>query len=62
MKTKEELLHKLLSKLDELEDGRVKVDNPALAHRLGIELALLDYILGDDVPNEYWDRIVKESV
>ena len=60
MKTKQELLSMLYSKLAELQDGRIKVNNPTFAEQLKIELALLYDILGDDVPVEFWEQIEKE--
>ena len=60
MKTKQELLSMLYSKLAELQDGRIKVNNQTFAEQLKIELALLYDILGDDVPEEFWEQIEKE--
>ena len=60
MKNKQELLSMLYSKLAELQDGRIKVNNPTFAEQLKIELALLYDILGDDVPVEFWEQIEKE--
>lgn len=60
MKSKKELLSMLYSKLAELQDGRIKVNNPAFAEQLRIELALLYEILCDDVPEEFWGQIEKE--
>ena len=60
MKTKQELLSMLYSKLAELQDGRIKVNNPTFADQLKIELALLYDILCDDVPVEFWEQIEKE--
>ena len=57
MKTKQELLQMLFSRLAELQDGKVKQDNPNLAEKLKIELALLYDILGEEVPEEYWEQI-----
>lgn len=50
----------LYSKLTELQDGRIKINNPTFAEQLQIELALLYDILGDDVPEEFWRQIEKE--
>lgn len=61
MKTKPELLKMLYSRLSELQDGGVKENNPTLAEKLKIELALLYDILGDDVPEEYWAQIETET-
>lgn len=60
MKSKQELLLMLYSKLAELQDGRIKVNNPAFAEQLQIELDLLYDILGDDVPEEFLGQIEKE--
>ena len=54
MKTREELHKMLFERLAELQDGRIKTDNPEFAEHLAIELGLLYDILGDDVPEEYW--------
>lgn len=60
MKSKKELLLMLFSKLAELQHGAVKIEKPALAERLKIELALLYDILGDDVSEEFCEQIEKE--
>lgn len=60
MKTKQELLEMLFAKLVELQDGRIKTVNPAIAKRLRVELKLLWSILGEDVPKEYWEQIEEE--
>ena len=60
MKTKQELLEMLFAKLAELQDGRIKTVNPPVAEILRTELNLLWKILGDDVPEEYWDQIWEE--
>ena len=60
MKSKEELLSMLYSRLAELQDGRIKTNNPKVAEQLKIELSLLYYILGDDVPEEFFEQIEKE--
>lgn len=57
MKTKQELLQMLYSRLAELQNGKVKQDKPNLAKKLKIELALLYDILGEEVPEEYWEQI-----
>ena len=57
MKTKQELLEVLFAKLAELQDGRIKTVNPTVAKKLQTELNLLWDILGDDVPEEYWEQI-----
>ena len=54
MKTKQELLQMLYSRLAELQDGKVKQNKPNLAEKLKIELALLYDILGEEVPEEYF--------
>ena len=60
MKTKQELLEMLYSKLAELQDGRIKTVNPTVAKRLRVELKLLWSILGEDVSEEYWEQIEEE--
>ena len=57
MKTKQELLQMLFAKLAELQDGRIRHANPEIYDRLRTELSLLYDILGDDVPEEYWEQI-----
>lgn len=57
MKTKQEILSMLYSRLTELQDGRIKTINPTMAKKLQVELNLLWDILGDDVPEEYWEQI-----
>ena len=61
MKNKQELLSMLYSKLAELQDGRIKVNNPAFAKQLQIELQLLYDILGDEVDEEYWKQIEEQT-
>ena len=60
MKTKQELLEMLYSKLAELQNGRIKTVNPTVTEILRTQLNLLWDILGDDVPEEYWDQIWEE--
>ena len=60
MKTKQELLEMLFAKLAELQDGRIKTVNPTVAKKLQTELNLLWDILGEDVPEEYWEQIEEE--
>ena len=55
MKTKDEVLAMLMSRLTELRDGSPGAD---LANRLTTESELLYNILGEDVPEEYWDEII----
>ena len=57
MKTQQELLQMLYSRLAELQDGRIKTVNPTMTKRLQTELNLLWDILIDDVPEEYWEQI-----
>ena len=57
MKTQQQLLQMLYSRLAELQDGRIKTVNPIIAKKLQTELNLLWDILGDDVPEEYWEQI-----
>ena len=60
MKTKQELLQMLYSRLAELQGGRIKAVNPPVAEILQTELNLLWDILGEDVPEEYWEQIEEE--
>ena len=60
MKTKQELLSMLFARLAELQHGGIKIDNPEYAKQEAIELSLLYDILGDEVPEEYWEQIEKE--
>ena len=60
MKTKQEILSMLYSRLAELQDGRIKTINPTMAKKLQAELNLLWDILGEDVPEEYWEQIEEE--
>lgn len=57
MKTKEELLQMLFAKLAELQN-MIKIGvQPSLLMVLQTEVALLYDILGEDVPEEYWEQI-----
>ena len=60
MRTQQELLQMLYSRLAELQDGRIKTVNPTMTKRLQTELNLLWDILGEDVPEEYWEQIEAE--
>ena len=60
MKTQNELLSMLYTRLAELQDGRIKIQNPEYAEQERIELALLYEILEEDVPEEFWEQIEKE--
>ena len=60
MRTQQELLQMLYSRLAELQDGRIKTVNPTRAKKLQVELNLLWDILGNDVPEEYWEQIEEE--
>ena len=60
MKSKEELLKMLYSRLTELEDGRIKNADKEYAMIMAAELGLLSDILGDEVAEEYWERIDNE--
>lgn len=60
MRTQQELLQMLYSRLAELQDGRIKTVNPTMAKKLQVELNLLWDILGNDVPEEYWEQIEEE--
>lgn len=60
MRTQQELLQMLYSRLVELQDGRIKTVNPTVAKKLQTELNLLWDILIEDVPEEYWEQIEEE--
>lgn len=60
MKTKQELLSMLFSRLAELQHGGIKINNPDYAKQEAIELALLYDILGDEVPEGFWEQIENE--
>ena len=60
MKTKQEILSMLYNRLAELQDRRIKTVNPTIAKMLQTELNLLWDILGEDVPEEYWEQIEVE--
>lgn len=60
MKSQLELLAMFYSRLAELQDGCIKRNNPTLAERKRIELSLLYDILGDDIPEEYWEAVETE--
>lgn len=64
MKTKQELLQMLFAKLAELQDLNKKGfitktvwETANLTAKLQAEVALLYDILGEDVPEEYWEQI-----
>lgn len=64
MKTKEELLQMLFAKLAELQNLNQKGfttktvwGTANLTAKLQAEVALLYDILGEDVPEEYWEQI-----
>lgn len=64
MKIKQELLQMLFSKLAELQDLNKKEfttktvwETANLTAKLQTEVALLYDILGEDVPEEYWEQI-----
>ena len=63
MKTKEEMIDMLCSRLTELQDMKHKPINARTATyavRLQTELILLSDILGKDVPEEYLEQIEEE--
>ena len=64
MKTKEEMMQMLFARLTELQNLIKKgfttetvVQKANLVTKLQTELALLYDILGEDVPEEYWEQI-----
>lgn len=56
MKSKEEILKDLLATLAELQSG---VSGEILKTYLETKLSILYDILGEDVPEEYWEQIEK---
>lgn len=54
MKTKQEILHDMFAILAELQSGTA---NSELAKCLRVELGVYYDILGEDVPEEYWEQI-----
>ena len=54
MKTKQEILKDLFATLTELQNG-VKENN--LRNHLKVKLEVLYDVLGEDVPEEYWEQI-----
>ena len=60
MKTKEELLKMFFARLAELQHGEIKITNPEYAKQESIELRLLYDILGDDVPDGFWEQAERE--
>lgn len=57
MKSKQELLKMLYTTLAELQNGALKGDMKA---RQQARLELLYDILGEEIPEEYWEQIEKE--
>ena len=56
MKTKDEILTMLFATLAELQSGSVKEDS-GLWEYLTTKLEVYYDILGEDVPQEYWEQI-----
>ena len=56
MKTKQEILKDLFATLAELESGSV---SGGLKRYLKVKLETLYNVMGEDVPEEYWQRIEK---
>lgn len=54
MRSKEEIMKRLFATLAELQSGTT---TEQVHERLCIELLVLNDILGDDVPEEYWEQI-----
>lgn len=57
MKTKQELLKMLYTTLAELQSGILKGE---MKSRQQVRLELLYNILGEEVPESYWEQIEKE--
>lgn len=56
MQSKEDVLKSFYSRLAELQDGRVFVQRPKLAKRLGVELNLLVEVLDEDISEEFYEQ------
>lgn len=54
MRSKEEIMKRLFATLAELQSGTT---TEQVHERLCIELSVLNDVLGDDVPEEYWEQI-----
>ena len=59
MKTKQELLQMLFAKLAELQNMIKAGVHTSIQPMLRAEVALLYDILGEDVPEEYWEQIAE---
>jgi hypothetical protein len=57
VKTKQEILKDLFCTLAELQSGTASGD---LENYLRIKLETLYNLMGEDVPEEYWEQIEKE--
>lgn len=53
MKSKEEIMKRLFATLAELQGTTTE----QVHEKLCIELSVLNDILGDDIPEEYWEQI-----
>ena len=54
MKSKEEILSMLYATLNELQNG---VKGEGLKHYLETKLQVLVDILGEEIPEEYWEQL-----
>jgi len=57
MKTKEQILSELFATLAELQSQTAK---GSLEKFLRIKLEILNDILGEEIPEEYWEQIIDE--
>lgn len=57
MKKKEEILKDLYATLAELKGTNWTEENKSLMEYLKIKLSVLYDIIGEEVPEEYWDQI-----
>lgn len=60
MKSVSEIQKMTYARLAELEDGRIKEENPEYAKTLAIEMGILYDILEEDIKEQYWNRIEEE--
>lgn len=63
MKTEEELLKMLRSRLDKLKNGFIKKQAPETAKHIAHDIELLCHIIGkENIPKDYWEEIEEETM
>lgn len=62
MKKKEEILKDLYATLEELQGTNWTEENKGLMEYLKIKLSVLYDILGEEVPEEYWEQIEEWAI